>query len=164
MKSLVPISAWVMKGRFPFARLEHGDDLRHDEGHQAAHDREAHDAQHDRIEHGRQDFLPHALATLGVVREPLEHAVEVAGLLAGRDGGAINFRKDLRKLGEAVREGVALHDAGSHAHDDTLNARLLGLLRYRQQGLLQGQSGTHQGRELSREQREVSWPRRVVRS
>ncbi len=116
----------------PLARLEYRHDLRYDEGHQAAHDREAHDAQHDGVEHGRQDFLAHTLATLGVVREPLQHAVEVAGLLAGRNGGAIDFRKDFRKLGEAVGKRVALHDAGPHPHHDTLYARLLGLLRDRQ--------------------------------
>src|SRR5207237_8341511 len=91
-------------------------------------------------------LLPHISlanlpAALCVAREPLEHLVEVPRLLARGHRGAIDLGKDPRKLREAVGEGVALHDARPHAEHDALHARLLGLLRDRQQRLLEGEAG-----------------------
>ena len=95
------------------------------------------------------------LAALGVVREPLEHGVETSRLLAGRHRGAIDLREDLREFGEAVGERVALHHARAHAEQDALDARLLGLLRDREQRFLERQAGAHQRGELACEQGEI---------
>jgi hypothetical protein len=79
----------------------------------------------------------------------------VPGLLAGGHRGAVDLREDARELAEAVRQRVALHDLGAHAQHDALHARLLGLLRDREQRLLQRQTGAHQGGQLAGEQRQV---------
>jgi hypothetical protein len=94
--------------------------------------------------------------TLGVVGEPLEHVVEVSRLLARGNGGAVDFGEHFREFGETVGEGVALHDAGPYAEDDALHAGLFGLLRDREQRLLERQTGTHQRRELTGEERQIA--------
>ena len=90
-------------------------------------------------------FLARDLAVLGVVGQPLEHAVQAAGALAGGDRGAVDLREHLRELAEAVRERVAFHDLGAHAEHDALHARLLGLLRDGQQSFLERQPGLRPG-------------------
>ncbi len=97
------------------AVAEHLHDLRHDRHQQEEHDRDAHHEQHHRVEHGAQRAAAQLLAVLGVVGQPLEHRVEVARLLAGRDGGAVELGEAVRKLAEAVGQRVALHDLGAHA-------------------------------------------------
>ena len=119
------------------AGLEHRDHLGHHEHQQERDDDEAHDREHDRVEQRRQDLLADLLAALGVLGEPLEHVVQVPGLLAGGYGGAVDLGEDPREFGEAGRECVTLHDLGAHPEHDRLHAGLLGLLRYRQQPLLE---------------------------
>ena len=74
-------------------------------------------------------------------QQALENDVEVPRLLARGDRCAIEFREGLRKISEAVRQGVSFHDLGAHAEQDTLRAWLVILLRNRQQYFLQRQAG-----------------------
>src|ERR1700683_1801396 len=50
---------------------------------------------------------------------------------------------------------MALHDARAHAQDDALHPRPFGLLRYREQRLLERQPSAHERCELAREERKV---------
>ena len=83
---------------------------------------------------------------LRVVREPLEHGVELAGLLAGRDGRAVDRRECVRKVLEPDGERVALEHLGAHAEDDALETRLLGVLADREQRFFERQARPHERR------------------
>ncbi len=137
------------------ARLEDRDDLRHHEDEQGRDDDEAHHCEHDRIQHRRQDLLADLLAAFGIDGEALEHVIQMPGLFAGRDRGAIDLRKDPRELREPIGERMSFHHLRAHAEDDALHARLLGLLRDGEQRFLERQAGAHQGGQLAREEREI---------
>ena len=87
------------------------------------------------------------------LREPLEHRVELAGLLAGGDSGSVDGRECVRKVLEPDCERVSFEHLGAHAEDDALEAGLFGLLADREQRLLERKARPHERRELAGEQR-----------
>ena len=141
--------------QFLVAGLEHRDHLRHHVGQQERHDGEGQDQQHDGINQRIADLLAHDLTRFGVVRQPLQHRIEFAGLLAGGHGGSIDFREGLRKIPQAVRQRVAFDDLAAHAEDDALYPGLFGLFGDGLQGFLERQAGAQQGGQLARQQSQV---------
>jgi hypothetical protein len=100
-------------------------------------------------------LLAHHLARLGVVRQPFEHRVELARLLAGRDRGAVDLGEGGRKVPQSIGERMPLDHLAAHAEHDPLHARFFGLFGDRLQRLLERQTRAQQGRELARQKRQV---------
>ena len=109
-----------------------------------------------------RDLLLQNLTVLGVVRHPLEHGVEVAGLLAGRDRRAVDLGEDRRECRKALGQRAAFHHPRAHAGDHAAHPRLLALLRDREQRFLERDAGTHQGRKLAGQEREIGGPDAVA--
>ncbi len=65
---------------------EHFNNVRNHVGQQEHHDGDGHHAQDDGIDGRELDFLARFLAALGVVRQPVQHQVQMARVLAGRYG------------------------------------------------------------------------------
>ena len=93
---------------------EHLHDLWHHIGQQAGDDQDGDAGQQQGIEQRQPDLLAHLLAGLGVIGQPLEHHIEMTGLLAGGDGGPIQLREYLRKIAERGRQRVALQHPSAH--------------------------------------------------
>ncbi len=111
--------------------------------------------QNNGIDQGVADLLAHDLARLGVVGEPLEDLIQLAGLLACRNRGAVDFRKSLRKIPQSISQRVAFNDLAAHAEHNALHSRLLGLFGDGLQGLLEGQTRSQQRRQLTGQHRQI---------
>ena len=89
------------------------------------------------------------LARLGVIGKSFEHDIEMTGLLACCNSCAIQLRKGLRELGEAVCQCVAFHDPRTYPEKNALGTLLVVLLSDGEQCLFEWQSGLRQRGELS---------------
>ncbi|MNQ76873.1 hypothetical protein D3C85_917220 [compost metagenome] len=135
--------------------LELGHHLGHHGGEQYGDDPHRHQGEHYGVDHRLQQLGAHMLALLGVIGEPVQHLLQVPGLLPGRYHGAKQLIEHMGKGAKGVGKGVALHHLAAHRRHQAAQMSLLALLGHRPQRLLYGEAGSHQGRQLTGDQRQL---------
>jgi hypothetical protein len=135
--------------------LEHADDLRHDPAEQTGDDGDCDDRQQQRIRERCEHLLAQRIARFRIVGELVEHRIEMARLLARGDRRAENVGKRFGKFAQCLRETRALGHACAQGNGERALAFAVGLLRQRTERFIDRQARAEQGRQLSRQQREL---------
>ena len=131
---------------------EHFHHLRHHIAEQAADHCNRDHRQHGRIDHRDFEALGDALALFHKIGEAREYGGQMPSLRTGRNGGAIDRRKNPRELIEAGSEAVAFEYARTDIERDALEVTAFRLFGQGRQGVIEWQAGIEQGAEQAREQ------------
>ena len=129
--------------------FELGHHLGHHGGEQYGDDPHRHQGEDDGIDHRLQQLGAHVLALLGVIGETVEHLLQVTGLLAGRHHGAEQLVEHMGEGPQRIGQGIPLHHLAAHRRHQAAQVGLLALFGDRLEGLLDGETGPHQGRQLA---------------
>jgi hypothetical protein len=135
--------------------LEQVAELReHHHQHEQHHPQREHD-QEGGIGEGREELRSQLLALLVELAQPLEHLVEEAAVLAGGHHAHVGAGKDLRELGEGLREAApSRHPLGELA-DHPLHLGMVGLPGQHLEALVERVAGLEQQAEPFREEHAV---------
>ncbi len=141
--------------------MEHRLELRHHVGQKEQQDRDRRPDQEQRIPDRRIDALGEHLATPPILDDGGQHAVELAGGLAGLDHREIGRLDDGGMAFERLSEGVACRDRRAQVLDEGPQ-RLSGVFGQGLQRGLERQPRTDQQSELTQEDRDVARARRLL--
>ena len=92
---------------------------------------------------------------LGVIGEPFQYVIKMAGFFPGGDHGPEQRIEHVRKQRQAIGEVMTFNHPRPYRQHHRLVCRLLALIRHRFQCLFDWQRGPDQGRQLARDQRQI---------
>ncbi len=127
------------------------------------HDRERKHHQENRIGQRRNDDAPQPAVLLVHLQELLQHPLQEAPFLGGRDQADVGLREHLRMAGKRHRERLALGDRLDQRLEDCAQPGILALLSQGLQRLVNADAGVQEQRKLLREDHALVHPDRARR-
>ena len=106
------------------------DNLRHHRRQQNDDHADRHQGQHDGVNHRLQQPGAQLLALFGIVRQPVQDAVKMAGGFPGGHHGAVQLVETARITAHGFRQRMAFKHLATHARHQGLEMGFFALLRH----------------------------------